>query len=644
MLNTIARALAIAAIGAVAGAAGVVFAFVFRPAVALEMDRELPRNVSGVYPPEFIPGGESFAWTGRSAQVALPGLDRRVSWSCTVRFRGGRASAADQPVVDFAVDGLPRGSRLATNAFEDLAAEIPVAPGRSGAVVTLTSSTTFVPGPGDARELGVQLDRFACTPSQGVALPPRRADVTGLIGGALFGAAYGAIGVTPGSAAGAVVLLSAAQGFPISDAFGPYSPYLNRVPWLAFWIALSMVVAVKGLEWPSRPALRQTARFAIAFAATALYLKLLGLLHPSKALIDAVFQAHRLEAVLGGSYYFTQLMPGGVRFPYAIGLYVVAAPWAAIARDHVTLLRIVVCAAGAIAAGTLYPLVARTWGDRLAAAIAVALFVVVPIDFWTVGNANLTNAFGQAIATIAVATIVIMARGRMTAMVVVTWALLIALALLSHVSTFAILLVTLGALAILWWLFGGPELRRPAYALMLATAIAVLFSVVTYWGHFGDVYKNALRVRTAQASASAPASAAPAQREEREGASPGRTSATLGMIRLSLGWPILVLAAAGTWSVARRRSRDPLVLALAAWGIAFVLFIGVGLMRVEAQFERYSLEFVTRVAYAAAPAAAVLAAAGAAWAWRAGLALRILAIAVLLCAIALGLQQWTAWR
>ena len=644
MMRALVRALAIAAIGAVAGAACVVFAFVFRPAIALEMDREFPRNVSGVYPPEFIPGGESFSWTGRSAKINLPGLDRRVPWGCTVRFRGGRSSAAEQPVVDFAVDGLSRGTRLATNTFEDLAAEIPVAAGRAGAVITLTSSTTFVPGPGDARELGVQVDRLACAPVEGIALPSRRADVTGLIGGAMFGAAYGAIGVTPGSAAGAVVLLSAAQGFPLSDAFGPYSAYLDRVPWLAFWIALSMIVVVKGLDWRRAPPLRQTARFAVAFAGTALYLKLLGLLHPSKALIDAVFQAHRLEAVLGGKYYFTQLMPSGVQFPYAIGLYVFAAPWSALARDHVALLRIVVCAVAAVAAGTLYPMIARTWGDRLAAAIAVALFCVIPIDYWVVGNANLTNAFGQSIATIAVATIVIMSRGPITAMVVVAWTLLIALALLSHVSTFAILLVTLGALALLWRLFGGRELRRPAYALMLATAIAIVFSVVTYWGHFGDVYKNALRVRTAQASATVPTPATPPQSPEPAGARQGRTTATFGMIGLSLGWPILLLAAVGTWSVARRGARDPLVLALAAWGIAFVLFLGVGLMRVEAQFERYSLEFVTRVAYAASPAAAILAAAGAAWAWRAGLALRIVAIAVLVCAIAVGLQQWTAWR
>ena len=64
---------------------------------------------------------------------------------------------------------------------------------------------------------------------------------------------------------------------------------------------------------------------------------------------DAVFHAHRLEWVLGGRYFFTQPMPSGVSFPYAIALYVAAAPFASLTRDHVALLRIVVCAAIAFA-------------------------------------------------------------------------------------------------------------------------------------------------------------------------------------------------------------------------------------------------------------------------------------------------------
>jgi hypothetical protein len=84
------------------------------------------------------------------------------------------------------------------------------------------------------------------------------------------------------------------------------------------WIAFAMVLAVRIIEWLSRQRLRQTARFVIAFSAAVLFLRLLGILHPSKALVDAVFQAHRFESVLAGRYYFTQPMPGGVQFPYAI--------------------------------------------------------------------------------------------------------------------------------------------------------------------------------------------------------------------------------------------------------------------------------------------------------------------------------------
>ena len=144
----------------------------------------------------------------------------------------------------------------------------------------------------------------------------------------------------------------------------------------------------------------------MAFSAGALYLKLLGQLHPSKPLVDALFQAHRLEWVMAGRYFFTQPMPGGVQFPYAIGLYVVAAPWTVLAHDHVALLRIVVCTAEAIAGALLYPMIVRTWGDRLAGAAATVLFSVVPISAVVIGNANLTNAFGESIALATMAVVV----------------------------------------------------------------------------------------------------------------------------------------------------------------------------------------------------------------------------------------------
>jgi hypothetical protein len=639
MTRSLIRALCVGALGAIAGAAGLALAYLWHPEFTVEMDRDLPRNVSGIHPPELIPGGESFAWTGRSAKVSLPGLDRRVPWQCTVRLRGGRTPPLTQPMVELGIDGVTVATKAATNTFEDVEAGVAQS-SRDGIVLTIGVSSTFVPGPGDTRELGVQVDRVECRPADGhLALPPQRGYANALVAGALFGAAFGVIGITAGSAVAAVILLALAQALPLSSGPAPFTAYADRAPWLAFWIAGGMVVSVALFDSKRRARLRQTARFAIAFAAAALYLKLLAILHPATPLVDAVFQAHRLEWVLGGRYFFTQPMPGGVQFPYAIGLYVFSAPWSALTRDHVTLLRIVVLTAECVAGALLYPMIARTWGDRLAGAIAVALFTAVPIAYWVVGNANLTNAFGQAVALIAVASVVVLSREPTKAAHVVTWSALIALALLSHVSTFALLGATVASMVVLMRLLGESTLRRAAAGLALALVIAATFSVGIYYRHFGEVYVNALTIRT---GASAPPSpdgqiAAPTPL-------PVRAGRSLGLVVQSIGWPILVLALAGAWRLWTQRARDPLRLALAAWAVTFVVFFGVGVMRVGPEFERYSLEFVGRVAHATYPAAVIAGGLGAAWAWRAGIATRAMVLVVLGAAMAGSISEWIRWR
>src|SRR5215213_3090109 len=112
MTSSLIRAICVAALGALAGAACVALAFVRHPAFTLEMDRDLPRNVAGIYPPELIPGGESFAWTGRSAKVSLPGLDRRVPWQCAARLRAGRSAPLTLPSVELAVDGVAASKQV----------------------------------------------------------------------------------------------------------------------------------------------------------------------------------------------------------------------------------------------------------------------------------------------------------------------------------------------------------------------------------------------------------------------------------------------------------------------------------------------------------------------------------------------------
>jgi hypothetical protein len=570
--------------------------------------------------------------------LRLDGFDRRATWVCAVRFRGGRPPAHPQPSVEVSADGIRLASASATNEYRDLEMTVPTRE-RDGLTLTIDAVPTMIPGPADPRVLGVQIDRLVCRTGEGaMALPPRRVIAASMLGGAAFGAALALLNITAVSAVGATMLIAAGQGVMFSIGMAPYAPYARSAARLAVWIALATIVAAWLVQRLTRHQLRNTARFVIAFSAAVLYLKLLGLLHPSKPLIDAVFQAHRLMWVLDGRYYFTQPMPGGVQFPYAIALYVVAAPWSLLTSDFVSLLRIVVTVSEVVAGSLLYVMIVRTRGDRLEGAIAAALFALVPMAFWFTGNANLTNVFGQTTATMAVAaaTALPLQPGRTTAVAGLT--AIVAVALLAHVSTFAILTSTLVALAAWCWLLGGSALRAPARRMLIATAVAMAVSVVAYYGHFGEVYQRALRVRgetAAPATAGMPQPPIPSL--------PARAAQALSITTQAVGWPVLLLAAFGAWRFWRTGLRDRLTCAVLAWAVAFVVFLGVGLMRVDPRLQRYSFEFVGRVAFATYPAAAILAGYGAVWAWRGGRVVRVVAGTLLLAAIVLAIRGWLGW-
>jgi len=211
---------------------------------------------------------------------------------------------------------------------------------------------------------------------------------------------------------------------------------------------LAIVACVTLLQSARRERLRNTARFAIAFSAGALYLQLLALLNPSKPLVDALFHAHRFEYVLAGRFYFTQLSTSATPFPYAIGLYLFAAPWAFLTGNHVALLRVIVSAAEVMAGALLYVMVVRAWGQRLVGAVAVALFSLVPVSYGIIGNANMTNAFGQAVSIVTIALVTVLAERLRRVGPFVGVVLLATLGLMCHVSTVVLLTSTLLTIAV----------------------------------------------------------------------------------------------------------------------------------------------------------------------------------------------------
>ena len=648
MIRQIVRVLIFAAAAAALSAACLVLAFGGSAAITLEMDRELPRILAfGFYPPERA-GSETFAWTTGRAGLRLAGLDRRRPWSCELRVRGARADPSTLPEIVVAVDGATVGTFAATNDFADIRIDVP-ARAQAGLTLTILSSNTFVPGPSDTRTLGIMVDRLGCAPAEGAARPPHRALLHAAAGGAAFGGAVALAGVPVVVGVGVTAVVGAGQAALLSSGLAAYGRYSVRLLWAGVWIAATALLIVQGLQALRGQPLSTPAAAVVLFSAAALYLKVLGLLHPSKLVIDALFHAHRLEWVLSGRYFFTQGMPGGVSFPYAIGLYVFAAPWTLLTTDHVMLLRIVVSSAEVVAGGLLYVLFVKTWRDPLAGALAVLLYHCVPLPYGIVGNANMTNVFGQAVALAAVVTMALCpARGR-TYLFWPAAFTLSALAFLSHISTFSQLVLTLGSLGLLYWWRGGEELRRPGRIVLVVTGAAALFAVVVYYGQFMDVYRTAWRVRTQAASlpVRAPQSALPsdAPLQKPEGARlTGRAANALQLTRREIGWPILLLAAVGSWRVWVRGVRDRLAFVVMALALTYVVFLLAStLSRVDAPFVRYAAEFVGRVVLATFPAATILAGIGAAWAWRAGTVLRVVAVVGLAAAASGGVRHWQAW-
>ena len=621
MTYAIGRASAAALLAALLGGAWVALFYAWHPALTIEFDRDLPRNVSGVYPPERDEAsGLTFAWTGADVALRLPGLDRGKNWTLDLRIRGGRAVPGDNPGVSIMADGLTLATQPTSAQFQDIRVTIPARGQERGLTVGMRVSKTFVPGPSDPRPLGVVLDRLSLSPD-GIVLVPRDALYAASGSSAAIGAAIALLGVTAGSAIGGAVLLSAGAAAIVGRGFGPFTNYPDTVIALGLWIAIALAGASLAVRyWPREP-LRNTARFAAAFSAGALFLKLLVLLHPNMPVGDAMFHAHRFQGVLDGNLYFTSIAPGGYSFPYPPGLYVFAAPFAGLVRRGVgdmALLRVITCSIDAAAGLLLYLIVVRARGHRLAAAMAVAIYHLVPLDFMVLTTGNLTNAFAQ---SAAVGALALMAAGTGT-LAAAGLGIVLAVAYMSHTSTLAILFVATLATAVLFRWRGGPALKSPAAAIAVATLAAAALATVLYYAHFLDTYRAEFARIGHETATAAPDVG-------------GRTIADrLRLVPYSLGVylgaPVLLLATLGAAVASRTRARDRLTLALAGWTLACALFLVIGVLTPVDM--RYYL--------AAIPAIAVFGAAGATAAWASSTNWRAVALVLLAASVYVGVDAW----
>ena len=634
MIRALARAAAAAVIAALSGVVWLVL--FYGQAAGLRFDLAVappPTIVQGLYPPERDPGtGVTFAWASETLTIALDDVDRQVDWTLEVRLRGARAGGTPNPMIEFFVDGLrtpatlngtPIDAYSSAAGYETVRVTIPQQPAASRIAISIHASDTFVPGPGDRRSLGFMIDHLSLEPAA-VVLPPRAAFQGVAVAAAAMGGALALLGGTAGSAIGGAILLAAALAAIVARGFGPYTDYPAVAARTAMWTGLATVALTSAAAAIRARPFRNTARFVIAFSAAAFLAKLLILLHPDMPIGDTLFQAHRFQEVVAGRWFFTSIAPGNYSFPYAPGLYVAALPFAGFVRrgaSDMTLLRTVVCATDVLAGLLLYQMAVRVRGERLAGAITVALYQLIPLGFAVVATGNLTNAFAQSLAVVALALIASPwlrweHRGAVALLTVVLLA-----SFLSHTGAFAIGAVASSMITLCFLWRGGPALRSPAAAILTATVLAMMAAIVLYYAHFLETYRTELARIGTETVASAP--------DAGQRGIGDRLAAVPRYLVLYYGVPMIVLWAAGMVLLWRRGARDRVTLTCGGWLAGCLLFWIAGILT-PVDMRHY---------LASIPAVAVFGALGATIAWT-GARQRAAVIALLGWAVFVGVHAW----
>ena len=326
------RGLGGAAAGALAAGLSLCLVYVIRPAFTASLDTT-PNIIRGLYPTEHEPGGLSFAWTRDRVTLTFDGLDRSTPWTLVLRAKAGRGPGLPAAAGDDRHRRRPPGNR---DDRERLAGRARRAaggrrrPARPSDARDAERRADLRAGPGrradaraDPRRCAADARRAACRGCRGGRWSPRPSPA-------------GSSARPSADSACRWCGRSASRWPSRSPRRSRWRPAGRHTPVPTSRSSRGSPATSRsrspGSAAPSamirRDGLSETAATAIAISIVALVLELEGLLHPSKALVDAVFHAHRLDTVLEGRYFFTQPMPSGVEFPYAIGLYVTAMPWA----------------------------------------------------------------------------------------------------------------------------------------------------------------------------------------------------------------------------------------------------------------------------------------------------------------------------
>ncbi len=616
--------------------------YVASPSIRVSFSPHRPlidRIAAGFYPAETTPQGIPFAWTDGDARVLFPHLDRRPAWRLRIRLaRGAWPRQARPPALALEVDGRVETRMLPPTDFADQELFVARRPGRRGLMLRFRSET-FVPGPHDPRRLGVVVSEIVLEP-EGLAMPPVSALVARVVSGVALAVALKLSGLALPYLTALLGSLGLFSGWLLRLGSAAYAGYDSRACHAVLWIAGTAAVLLLAAKLFGRPRSQATG-LAFAVSVAAMSAKALVVFHPDMIVGDTIFHLHRFQRVLAGRYLFTSVAPGG-EFPYPVGLYVVASWLRPLMTEPVTLLRALVFVADAAAGFAVYGLAGRLGAKAAAGLWAATIYHLTPAAFQVHGAAYLTNAFAHAISVVGLFGLSTLTGGWLD-----TWRLAgttaaLALALLSHTSTAAILSVTAGMTCLLFVLKGDPAARRAASAAAFAFGLALGVAIALYYRHFADTYSGypSMVARAVRTSSGSNAGVPEQKAEAHQTAwAPGwiplrnRLRAVPGYVAKYLEWPLLMLAGLGGWISMKPHRRDRVALLLWSWICTCVLFLLIGLLTPVDL--RYYL--------AVAPALAVLAGVGVAEGLRRHRLTALVVLSLFAWFAGRGLWYWMAW-
>jgi len=583
----------------------------------------------GFYRPELEAGsGRQFSWTSGSAALRIDHIDRSVPWRVEIRARAGRAPGIALPDVTISVDDVAGRPTRVTNDPTPLVADLPTF-GRDSARISIHVSDVFTPGPRDRRALGVVVEQVALMPANGESSggPGTAALWSAAAVGGAAGLAIALCGPPIWITIVAAILAGGAFGWLLAFDLAAFGTYINRLTLLSIGLVAggAAVAVVARMRRQVAAPWGWTTAAGLLLAGTAI--KLAVAFHPQMMVGDGIFHVHRAQLVEAGRYFFTSTTPAPYfEFPYAIGLYVAAMPfwsWLPADLDRLALLRVISATADLAVGLVVWGVARRFWHDDRAGVFAAAFYSFIRIGTQTLGGANLTNLFAQGVFGVGLTWLILRSDREQRAVMVIVGGLLLAAGFLSHFSTASVGGPLAVAVAIAMRAGNSRVVKQSAIWMLLAVALAAGTSWVTYYSRFMPVYRQTLsRVGSGEGSGQARSMVRPASE---------KASASLRILRENFGVPLLALSAAGAVLIARKRARDPLTLALAAW---LVVTGGFAVLGVVTPIEM-------RANLAAEPLVAILGASTlSAIATRFGLAGRIIAIVLLLAVILDGLVPY----